>query len=89
MTFSIVTLGCKVNQYETQAMEQLLTAWGHTEAQAETACDAYIVNTCTVTAVSDKKSRNLIRRLRRQNPAAVVAVPPPIPSALTLGATAM
>ena len=74
MTFSIVTLGCKVNQYETQAMEQLLTAWGHTEAQAETACDAYIVNTCTVTAVSDKKSRNLIRRLRRQNPAAVVAV---------------
>lgn len=74
MIFSIFTLGCKVNQYETQAMEQLLTGWGHTEGRVEEPCDAYIINTCTVTAVSDKKSRNMIRRLRRQNPAAVVAV---------------
>ena len=74
MKFSIYTLGCKVNQYETQAMEQILTSHGHQEGQIDERCDAYIINTCTVTAVSDKKSRNMIRRLRRLNPAAVVAV---------------
>ena len=74
MHFSIYTLGCKVNQYETQAMEQLLTQRGHVERSWDEPCDAYIINTCTVTAVSDKKSRNMIRRVRRQNPAAVVAV---------------
>ena len=74
MKFSIYTLGCKVNQYETQAMEQILTNHGHQEGRIDEICDAYIINTCTVTAVSDKKSRNMIRRLRRLNPAAVVAV---------------
>ena len=74
MHFSIYTLGCKVNQYETQAMEQILTQRGHVERSWDEPCDAYIINTCTVTAVSDKKSRNMIRRVRRQNPAAVVAV---------------
>jgi threonylcarbamoyladenosine tRNA methylthiotransferase MtaB len=71
---AIYTLGCKVNQYETQAMEQELTARGHTLVPFEAAADAYIVNTCTVTAVSDKKSRQMIRRARKQNPTAVVAV---------------
>ena len=73
MKFRFYTLGCKVNQYETQAMEQQLTALGHTAAE-EGACDAYIINTCTVTAVADRKNRTLIRRLRRENPDAIVAV---------------
>ena len=74
MRISIYTLGCKVNQYETQAMETILTERGHTLVPAEEAADACIINTCTVTAVSDKKSRQMIRRLKRQNPAAVIAV---------------
>ncbi len=74
MKYTIFTLGCKVNQYETQAMEQLLDAMGHTSCQPEETCDFCIINTCTVTAVSDKKSRNLIRRVRKHSPHAVIAV---------------
>ncbi len=74
MRIAIYTLGCKVNQYETQAMEKALTARGHTLVPFEEQADAYIVNTCTVTAVSDKKSRQMIRRARKQSPDAVVAV---------------
>ena len=73
MRIAIYTLGCKVNQYETQAMEQELLRRGHTLVPFETAADGYIVNTCSVTAVSDKKSRQIIRRCRKLNPAAVVA----------------
>ena len=73
MKYRFYTLGCKVNQYETQAMEQQLAALGHTAAE-EGACDAYIINTCTVTAVADRKNRTLIRRLRRENPDAIIAV---------------
>ncbi len=74
MKFAFYTLGCKVNQYETQAMAQLLTARGHTVAGFEESCDGYIINTCSVTAVADKKNRNLIRRCRREHPDAVIAV---------------
>ncbi len=74
MTFAFYTLGCKVNQYETQAMEQLLAARGHEIRSFSESCDAYIINTCSVTAVADKKNRAVIRRLRKANPAAVVAV---------------
>jgi len=74
MKYAIFTLGCKVNQYETQAMEQILSAHGHEQGQFDQICDCYIINTCTVTAVSDKKSRNMIRRVRKLNPNAVVAV---------------
>ena len=74
MKFGFYTLGCKVNQYETQAMEQLLLAQGHEIAPFHTACDGYIINTCSVTAVADKKNRAVIRRCRRENPQAVVAV---------------
>ena len=74
MKYAIYTLGCKVNQYETQAMEQILSARGHEEGDWEACCDCYIINTCTVTAVSDKKSRNMIRRVRKQNPNAVIGV---------------
>ena len=74
MKFAFYTLGCKVNQYETQAMEQRLLAQGHTLGEWTETCDGYIINTCTVTAVSDKKSRNAIRRVRKLNPNAVVGV---------------
>ena len=74
MRYSIYTLGCKVNQYETQAMEQILSGRGHEEGQFTEACDCYIINTCTVTAISDKKSRNIIRRVRKLNPNAVIGV---------------
>ena len=74
MNIAICTLGCKVNQYETQAMERTLAGRGHTLVPFEDRADAYIINTCTVTAVSDKKSRQMIRRARKRNPGAVVAV---------------
>ena len=73
MRVAIYTLGCKVNQYETQAMEQELTRRGHTLVPFEDTADAYIINTCSVTAVSDKKSRQMIRRAKGRNPGAVVA----------------
>ena len=74
MKIGFYTLGCKVNQYETQAMEQLVAAQGHQVCDFRSACDAYIINTCSVTAVADKKNRAVIRRCRRENPHAVVAV---------------
>lgn len=74
MKIAFYTLGCKVNQYETQALEQLFTRRGHELVSFETPADAYIINTCTVTAVSDKKSRQIIRRARKEAPDAVIAV---------------
>ena len=74
MKFAFYTLGCKVNQYETQAMEQLLKAAGHEVGSFQDPCDAYVINTCSVTAVADKKNRAVIRRCRREHPQAVVAV---------------
>lgn len=74
MKAAIYTLGCKVNQYETQAMERELLRRGHALTDFDGPADAYIINTCTVTAVSDKKCRNIIRRARKSDPSAVVAV---------------
>ncbi len=74
MKVAIYTLGCKVNQYETQAMEQSLRARGHEVVDFSGEADAYVVNTCSVTAVSDQKSRQVIHRVKKQHPAAVVAV---------------
>jgi len=73
MRIAICTLGCKVNQYETQAIERELLGRGHTLVDFEDVADAYIVNTCSVTAVSDKKSRQMLRRARTRNPDAVLA----------------
>ena len=70
MIFGFYTLGCKVNQYETQAMEQLLRDMGHEIAPFTETCDGYIINTCSVTAVADKKNRAVIRRCRKLNPKA-------------------
>ncbi len=74
MKFAFYTLGCKVNQYETQAMEQLLVALGHKIGRFDEKCDGYIVNTCSVTAIADRKNRTIIRRTRRENPEAVLGV---------------
>ena len=74
MKIGFYTLGCKTNQYETQAMEQLFAAMGHTVAPFEEICDGYVINTCSVTAVADKKNRAVIRRCRRENPDAVIGV---------------
>ena len=74
MKYIISTLGCKVNQYETQAMESLLRLKGHEPCGDGERADAIIVNTCAVTAESERKSRQLIRRLKEENPDAVLAV---------------
>ena len=74
MKFAFYTLGCKTNQYETQAMERLLLEKGYELGTWEDACDGYIVNTCSVTAVADKKNRAVIRRCRKNHPDAVIAV---------------
>ena len=74
MRFAFYTLGCKTNQYETQAMERLLTQMGHEIGHFDEGCDAYIINTCSVTAVADKKNRAIIRRCRKTNPDAIIGV---------------
>ena len=74
MKFAFYTLGCKTNQYETQAMERLLLEKGHEIGAFDEICDGYVINTCSVTAVADKKNRAVIRRCRRENPGAVIAV---------------
>ena len=74
MKFAFYTLGCKTNQYETQAMEQLLLERGHEICNFNDACDGYIINTCSVTAVADKKNRAVIRRCRKDNPNAIIGV---------------
>ena len=74
MKFAFYTLGCKTNQYETQAMERILTEMGHEIGHFDETCDGYVINTCSVTAVADKKNRAVIRRTRRDNPEAIIAV---------------
>ena len=64
-----VTLGCKVNQYETQYVREGLERVGYREAEAEEQADLCVVNTCTVTAEGDAKSRQTIRKLAARNPA--------------------
>ncbi|MGE5329658.1 MAG: tRNA (N(6)-L-threonylcarbamoyladenosine(37)-C(2))-methylthiotransferase MtaB [Deltaproteobacteria bacterium] len=68
------TLGCKVNQYETQAMTEMFQQAGYEVVDFEGFADVYVINTCTVTSFGDKKSRQIIRRANRINPEAVIAV---------------
>ena len=70
----IITLGCKVNQYESEAFAEALTDLGYEICEATEPCDAYIVNSCTVTAEADRKSKQMIRRAARANKNAVVVV---------------
>lgn len=74
MRVSFYTLGCKVNQNETGALEQLFLRRGYTLAADGEAADVYVVNSCTVTAGGDKKSRQWLRRAKRQNPGAVTVM---------------
>ena len=67
-TVAYHTLGCKVNQYDTQAMEELLSAAGYTTVPFPGKADIYLINTCTVTGTGDKKSLQLARKLKRENP---------------------
>lgn len=73
-TFSILTLGCKVNQYESEAMSELFESRGYRQVENDDFSDVYIVNTCTVTNLSDRKSRQFIRKSKKNNPNSVVAV---------------
>ena len=65
-------LGCKVNAYETEAMQELLEQAGYQIVPFEEQADVYIINTCTVTNVADRKSRQMIHRARKKNPGAVI-----------------
>jgi len=74
MRIAFHTLGCKVNQYETEAMKEAFVSRGAEIVSEDEAADAYIVNTCTVTNIADRKSRQFIRRMRSKNPAALIVV---------------
>lgn len=74
MKAAFYTLGCKVNQYDTQMMSEKFVSAGHTVVGFDEQADVYIINTCTVTQISDKKSRNMISRVMRAHPGAVIAV---------------
>ncbi|MCC8162953.1 MAG: tRNA (N(6)-L-threonylcarbamoyladenosine(37)-C(2))-methylthiotransferase MtaB [Lachnospiraceae bacterium] len=71
-TAAFHNLGCKVNAYEMEAMQELLTAHGYEIVPFEERADVYIVNTCSVTNIADKKSRQMLHRAKRRNPQAVV-----------------
>jgi len=74
LSFGICTLGCRVNQYESDRIHSLLTARGFTAASFSEVCDLYIINTCTVTAESDRKCRQMIRRAHALNEQAPIFV---------------
>ena len=70
----IYTLGCKVNQYESEAISEEFEARGYTVLPADSFCDVYVINTCTVTAESDRKARQFIRRAHSQKSDAPILV---------------
>ena len=73
-TVGLYTLGCKVAQYETEAISERFAAEGFTVLDFDSVCDVYVINTCTVTAESDRKCRQVIRRAVRRNPEAKILV---------------
>ena len=73
-TVAFYTLGCKVNQYETEAMSEIFAKNGYKVSSFDSVCDVYVINTCTVTNIGDRKSRQMIRRARNLNPGAIIAV---------------
>lgn len=81
MTFTILTLGCKVNQYESQVMHEALLTAGHTPVPLTEKPELCVINTCTVTSVSDSKAMKLLRRTRRENPACVIVLTGCMPQA--------
>lgn len=73
-TVGMMTLGCRVNQYETEAMTEKFIKEGYEVVNFDRCADVYVINTCTVTNMGDKKSRQMIHRARRKNPNAIIAV---------------
>lgn len=74
MKIAFHTLGCKVNQYESEALQEKFKASGHEIVPEHMPADVYVINTCTVTGLADRKSRQFIRRLRKLNPDCILAV---------------
>ncbi len=81
MKVKFYTLGCKVNQYETQAMGERLKKRGYEIAAENDSADIFVVNSCTVTAESDRKTRQAVRRFKRQNPHGIVVLTGCMPQA--------
>ena len=73
-TIAVYTLGCKVNQYDTEAMLESFEAEGYRAVPVQEPADVYLINTCTVTGTGDQKSLKMIRRAARQNPACAIVV---------------
>ena len=74
MKIAFHTLGCKVNHYETEAIKEAFVSRGAEIVSEDEAADVYIINTCTVTNIADRKSRQFIRRAKKANPDAIVVV---------------
>lgn len=72
MKVTFYTLGCKVNQYETEAMREAFAAAGHMPVPNDAPFDAAVINSCTVTAESDRKTRQILHKVRRENPEAII-----------------
>lgn len=81
MTFNIITLGCKVNQYESQAVSEMLSNNGFIPVVDSNLADIVIINTCTVTSVADAKNRKIIRRIRRNNSNCIIVLTGCMPQA--------
>ena len=73
-TVALYTLGCKVNEYETNKMKQMFKEAGFESVDFEEKADVYVINTCTVTNMSDRKSRQIYRRARTLNKDAILCV---------------
>lgn len=89
MKFSFYTLGCKVNQYETAAMERTVEAAGHTVVSVDGQPDVFVINSCTVTAESDRKTRQLVRKFRSLLPSAAIVLTGCMPQAFPADAEAL
>ena len=74
MNIAFYTLGCKVNQYETEVMREVFSKKGHTIVPDNIPFDAVIINSCTVTAESDRKTRQILNRFRKENPNAIICL---------------
>ena len=81
MNFNIVTLGCKVNQYESQAMREDMLKNGFDLSEDKDRADITIINSCTVTSVSDAKNRKIISKTRRNNPDGIIVLTGCMPQA--------
>ncbi|MBQ9082684.1 MAG: tRNA (N(6)-L-threonylcarbamoyladenosine(37)-C(2))-methylthiotransferase MtaB, partial [Clostridia bacterium] len=81
MKIHIITLGCKVNQYESQAMLAMMEQRGFEACPVQAESDVIIINSCTVTATSDQKVRQTLRRARRSTPGAVIVLTGCMPQA--------